>query len=218
MLREINMEEISDGKLYGPNDMVKAECGDCMGCSSCCRQMGTSIVLDPYDIWQFSKGLGLSFGQLYEKQIELNVVDGIILPNLKMAGAEEKCSFLNEEGRCSIHPFRPGFCRLFPLGRIYEEDSFRYFLQIHECKKENRTKVKVKKWLGIPEYGHYEKFVCEWHYFILDLQQKLERMEDDARKNVNIYVLQQFFMKPYDSNRDFYEQFAERMNEASSVI
>ena len=71
-------------------------------------------------------------------KIELNVVDGIILPNLKMAGAEDGCGFLTEEGRCGIHPFRPGICRLFPLGRYYEENGFRYFLQVHECQKENR--------------------------------------------------------------------------------
>ena len=28
MKREIDMREISDGKLYGPNDLVKADCGD----------------------------------------------------------------------------------------------------------------------------------------------------------------------------------------------
>lgn len=32
MKREIDMREISDGKLYGPNDLVKADCGDCHGC------------------------------------------------------------------------------------------------------------------------------------------------------------------------------------------
>ena len=48
-----------------------------------------------------------------------------------MNNEKEACYFLNEEGRCSIHSFRPGICRLFPLGRFYEEEGFRYFLQIH---------------------------------------------------------------------------------------
>ena len=29
MRREVSMEEISDGKLYDSNDMVKADCHDC---------------------------------------------------------------------------------------------------------------------------------------------------------------------------------------------
>ena len=30
-----NLEEISDGKRYGLNDMLRAACNDCSGCSSC---------------------------------------------------------------------------------------------------------------------------------------------------------------------------------------
>ena len=37
MEREIDLKEISDGKLYSANDMVKAGCDDCKGCSDCCR-------------------------------------------------------------------------------------------------------------------------------------------------------------------------------------
>ena len=54
---------------------------------------------------------------------------------------------MNDAGRCSIHPYRPGICRLFPLGRYYEEDGFRHILQIHECEKTNRSKVKIRKWM-----------------------------------------------------------------------
>ncbi len=54
----------------------------------------------------------------------------------------------------------------FPWERVYEEDGFHYFLQIHECHKENRSKVKVKKWIGIPEIKRYEAFVLAWHDYL----------------------------------------------------
>ena len=108
MLRNVSLEEISDGRLYGLNDMAKLGCNDCVGCSSCCRGMGNTIVLDPYDVWRLTGGLGVSLQQLLAGHLELNVVDGIILPNLKLAGESEQCTFLNESGRCSIHPYRPG--------------------------------------------------------------------------------------------------------------
>ena len=145
MERNIDMKEVSDGKLYTANDMVKADCGGCEGCSACCRGMGESIVLDPLDIHRLCCGLGTDFNGLMVDKIELNIVDCLILPNLKMAGEKEACSFLNKDGRCSIHGFRPGICRLFPLGRIYEDGSFKYFLQVHECPKPDKSKVKVKK-------------------------------------------------------------------------
>ncbi|MDQ9892155.1 YkgJ family cysteine cluster protein, partial [Acinetobacter baumannii] len=75
------------------------------------------IILDPLDIYRLTFGLQQKFEQLLADKLELNVVDGVILPNLKMAGENEQCSFLNDEGRCSIHSIRPGICRLFPLGR-----------------------------------------------------------------------------------------------------
>lgn len=226
MERNVNMEEISDGRLYGLNDMVKADCGDCKGCFACCCAMGSSIILDPLDVHRISSQLGQSFEALLQDKIELHVVDGIILPNLRMIATNrqtERCSFLNEAGRCSIHAFRPGICRIFPLGRIYENHSFQYFLQIHECQKANRTKVKVKKWIDTPEPVTYERFVTDWHYFLKALQhlilpqlQETDQgsMEGGLAKTVSLYVLQQFYQTPFDQEQSFYPQFQERLRQA----
>lgn len=181
MRREVSMEEISDGKLYTANDLVKADCNDCRGCSACCQKMGQSIVLDPLDIYRLTFGLRQKFEELLADKLELNVVEGIILPNLQMSGTEEKCAFLNAEGRCSVHAIRPGICRLFPLGRYYDGKSFQYFLQIHECKKENRTKVKVKKWIDTPDLKKNEKYISDWHYFLTDMQKTLATLQNDEK-------------------------------------
>ena len=156
MEREVSLEDISDGKLYGINDMVRADSGGCEGCSACCRGMGSSIILDPLDMFRLSGNLGMTPEQLLSGPLEVNMVDGIILPNIRMTGRDEACSFLNGEGRCGIHSYRPGFCRLFPLGRLYENRSFSYFLQVHECPKDNRSKVKVRKWIDTPEIQRHK--------------------------------------------------------------
>lgn len=218
MRREVNMKEISDGKLYKANDLVKADCNDCQGCSACCQQMGTSIILDPLDLYRLTFGLHQKFEQLLADKIELNVVDGIILPNLKMSGVEGKCAFLNDEGRCSIHTIRPGICRLFPLGRYYDGESFQYFLQIHECKKENRTKVKVKKWIDTPDLKKNEKYISDWHYFLKDIQELLlEFQNDEKAKKINMLILQTFFLEPYHQE-EFYVQFYERLEKIKASI
>lgn len=218
MKREVDMKEISDGRLYGANDMVKADCGDCHGCSACCHGMGESIVLDPYDVYRLTKGLNLSFEALLEDKIELNVFDGMILPNLKMSGEKEACAFLNQEERCSIHPIRPGICRLFPLGRYYENGSFSYFLQIHECKNENRTKVKVKKWIDTPDLKQNEQFVLAWHDFVVEMQRILSQAGNDALfKKINLFLLQHFFIERYHEE-EFYKQFEKRLEKAKLVV
>ncbi len=112
MIREGSLEEISDGKLYTARDMVRAGCQDCEGCSYCCRKVGDTLLLDPYDIYELTKNLGISFEGLLETgKLELGMADGIALPHIAIKG--EACGSLDENGRCGIHSFRPGLCRPF---------------------------------------------------------------------------------------------------------
>lgn len=212
--------EISDGKLYGNNDMAKISCHDCAGCSSCCQDMGESIWLDPYDVYQLTKNLGKTMEELLAKEVELHVEDGLILPNLKMVGEKiPQCAFLNEEGRCSIHAFRPGYCRLFPLGRNYEEDKLTYFVLKDACPAPNKSKVKINKWLGVPNLKAYEEFLVEWHGLTKRLRALyVENMEDEAViKAINMKFLQVFYLAPYESE-DFYEEFENRKEEIEKLL
>ena len=210
MKRQVELQEISDGKLYGVNDLVKADCGDCEGCSACCRGMGESIILDPLDVSRLTKGLKTTFEELLAGPVELNMSDGLILPNLKMQEEDGCCAFLDQDGRCSIHDFRPGICRLFPLGRYYENGGFQYFLQIHECRKENRSKVKVKKWIDTPDVKKYEKFVSSWHYFLLEMEEYTAKNPDEVKK-VTMDILNRFYLIPFKEDEDFYLQFEKRL-------
>lgn len=212
MLREWDLNEVTDGKKYSLSDMVKADCNGCKGCSACCHDMGSSIILDPLDLKRISEHLGASFHMLLGDKIELNIVDGIILPNLKMSSRNNAaCVFLNSENRCSIHSHRPGICRIFPLGRIYENGNFSYILQIQECQKSNKSKVKVSKWIDTPDLTKNQKFISDWHYFLKDVHQILVQKNDDEYiKKITMQILQFFYIEPYNPEVDFYEQFYER--------
>ena len=204
MKRNVSLADISDGRLYKSNDMVKADCHGCRGCYKCCTGMGNSVILDPYDVFRLQQGLGKTLsGLLAEGRAELNVVDGVILPNLRMAGLEERCVFLNTEGRCSIHGVRPGICRLFPLGRYYEDGDFRYFLQVNECAASGRSKVKVSKWIDTPEQGRNHDFLCKWHSLLNGLEEAVAGREDsDRAKQLNLVGA---------TEEDFYGQFEGRL-------
>ena len=198
--------------LYNSNDLAKLGCNECSGCNECCRGMGQSIVLDPYDIFQLEKVTGANFAQLMQEKIELHVEDGLILPSLKMQSGTDACGFLNQDGRCRIHDYRPGLCRLFPLGRNYDENGLRYFLLEDACRIQNRTKVKIKKWLGVGALSQYEKFLTAWHDLRKEIQvQIMERQSDTYTQGVNVKMLEIFYQKPYDIRQDFYVQFEERM-------
>lgn len=198
MIREVSLSDISDGKTYELNDMVKADTGGCAGCHACCTGMGSSIVLDPYDVWQMKVELDVTFQQLLGAgYIELNMVDGLILPNLRM-NDNERCSFLSDQGRCTIHRSRPGICRIFPLGRIYDGKDFKYFLQKEQCAKEARAKIKVKKWIDVENVTENHRFINQWHYFVRWVGDKNIELKNTGRgeciNDIAMYVLNEFFV------------------------
>ena len=218
MRRNCSLDEISDGKLYDENDLVEANCNGCKGYAICCHGMGNSIILDPNDIYRLSTNLNITFEKLLLDKIELNIVDGIILPNLKMTGLSERCAFLNSEGKCSIHAFRPGICRIFPLGRYYGNHGFKYFFQINECRNNSKTKIKVSKWIDTPDLKKSEQFLIDWHYFLNDVENIITNTQDvNLIKNINMYILNSFYVRKYDTGIDFYLQFNERLSEAKRV-
>ncbi|MBQ9233456.1 MAG: YkgJ family cysteine cluster protein [Lachnospiraceae bacterium] len=202
MFREVTMEEISDGRTYELNDMVKCDTGDCKDCHKCCTGMGSSVIIDPFDVWKLKNELKLGFEELLQKgYIELNMVDGLILPNLKM-NEKDACSFLDENGRCSIHKARPGICRIFPLGRVYDEKGFKYFVQKGQCIKEKSlAKIKVKKWIDTDELAKNQEYVLKWHDFIRSVGDKMIRLRDSGRgemlNDIAMYVLNEFFVKDF---------------------
>lgn len=213
MIRNVTIDEISDGKLYTKDDLVKANCHGCEGCSDCCHGMGNTVVLDPYDAYRMTILRNKNFTELLAEGVELGVVDGLILPSLKMTGEGEGCAYLNGEGRCSVHSFRPGICRLFPLGRVYEDGTFHYFLQTGECSYGTPSKIKVKQWIDTPNLKQNESFEIKWHYFQKELLNEIQKEEQNGnesyRQEICTKLLQIFYLTPY-TNDDFYEQVEHR--------
>ena len=222
------IEHSLDNKKYTHEDLVTIACNECAGCSDCCHEMGDSIVLDPYDIWNFMSHMRLAGGAQITFDIlvsedgpyELSVYDGIIMPNIKMV-APGKCPFLSEQGRCTIHPIRSGLCRLYPLGRLFEVDendqeSLSYYILDYElgCKIKNRTNVKVSDWIGIPDIRSYEDFLIQWHQIKRQTSTFYEQIyltgahEQNVLEKYQLKFLEIFYMKPY---KNFFEEFDERI-------
>ena len=215
MIRDVDLAAVSDGRLYRSRDLVKADTGGCHGCSLCCHEMCDTIALDPLDVFHIRQATGKSFEELMEGFVRLDLADGLILPFPQCNPDTGACVFLSSGGRCTIHGYRPGFCRLFPLGRVYaerneqkpEECDFHYFLQVNEC-PHAKTKVRISRWLGIPDLEEYERFVRRWHAFWLDA---CKEADSGDRKAVSMAVLTLFYLTDWDMDASFYLQFEERL-------
>lgn len=211
-------------ELLTSHDMARLYCEACSGCGDCCCGMGDTIHLDPCDICALTRNLFRDFSSLLTDTVALHEERGLVLPHLRMKETKDgntQCPFLDADRRCSIHAFRPGLCRLFPLGRNYDPQtlSFSYFVVPEGCDMPGKAKIRISKWLGIPDLPKYERFVADWHFYIRDVQEMLAKTEDPAyRKALSMFVLKVFFLTPYDPDRDFYELFSLRLREARTVL
>lgn len=213
MIRNIDLSKVTDNRLYTKEDIVNISCDGCKGCSDCCKSVGDSIILDPFDMYNLSKATCKSFEALMEDVIEIRLIDNIILPNM-MISDETGCKMLDENGRCSIHALRPGFCRLFPLGRLYgDKGDFKYIYQIHECDRGPKGPARISDWIGIDDLDRYEAFIKRWHAFTKMLDTYIKRLKDTRKKEHFSWLLIRVFFEPsYDTEKDFYAQFEERIS------
>lgn len=79
--------------------------------------------------------------------------------------------------------------------------------------------MKVKKWIDTPDLKQNETYILNWHNFVIKLQEQLMKMTDeDGVKKINLFVLQSFFIEPYDMKNDFYTQFDNRLTKTKTVI
>lgn len=246
MLRYENLNDISDGRIYMLDDKVCAGTNGCAGCSKCCESdMGCSIVLDPYDMYELKRKTGKGFDELLVGfYIELSMIDGIVLPNMKM---DHGCKFL-ENRRCTIHDARPSICRLFPLGRLYKGRDFSYILEKNECAMKVRTEVSVRDWIGYENPETHADFIIKWHEFLkferrkvndadkrfskrmtteeedkkaVEISENLDAFSydrDAAAKEIMKTVIKIFYLDDYDTDKEFYGQFEGRIKECIKAL
>jgi len=96
------------------SDPVQLTCGT-DGCPSNCCTNGPPIVLNPYEISRICTAGGMSYDDLLDI-VETDRVNGfplVLLPR------DPACPFWGEQG-CHVYAARPLACRLFPLGRVFE--------------------------------------------------------------------------------------------------
>ena len=195
MLREIDNGQITPDKLKSSRDLVPLVCDGCAGCSSCCRERGSVVLLDEYDMRLLKEYFHASFQELLQNgYVGLSVIDGVVLPHLCVKPKADECVFLGKEGRCLVYNARPGICRMFPLARIYAEDgSFSYFLQEGECAAAKKAKTRISRWLGYENIKEYEFSVRKYHDALTELREKCASASAEEAAQLQTDFLKEHF-------------------------
>lgn len=216
---EKSLDQISDGRFYDLNDMVKADTRGCVGCSACCYDVGDTIVLNPFDMYEMTRFLSLPYPMLVGNKIDLHTEGKINLPHIKMVGPRQGCGFLDDNERCVIHKHRPSICRLFPLGRYYDQDTFKYIYKTGDCIMPDPSKIKVKKWINIDNYDQNKAFILDWYRFLKALKWRVKFIHDDKElADVNAYIIHHFFDIQWEEGQDFYQEIHDRLITAKDKL
>ncbi len=104
-----------DAVPFADSDQVGLTCGT-EGCPSNCCKNGPHIVLNPYEIALIRAAAGTPYEDLLDI-LETDRANGF---PLVMLPRDPQCPFWTESG-CRVYAARPLACRLFPLGRVFED-------------------------------------------------------------------------------------------------
>ncbi len=100
----------------------------CKRCGFCCDN--TIIQLYPFDIKNICNNLNITTAELHKNhsvfKLDKNNILRCILKN------RPKCPF-NDNSNCKIYESRPIRCRLFPLGRVFQNNEILYVLPAKKC-------------------------------------------------------------------------------------
>lgn len=117
-----------------------------------------------------------------------------------------------------IHSKRPNICRLFPLGRVYKDNNFKYFLQVGNCPKGDLKDVKVRNWVGIENYDKNKQFILEWYKFIKALTFRLKFVRDEKEiEELNQILLDSCYGIKI-KEEDFYFEFLKCLPEIKNRL
>ena len=80
--------------------------------------------------------------------------------------------------------------------------------------------MKVKKWLGIPNLKFYEKYISDWHQFLLTCEEAMIELEKENIQILTTYILRLFYQTPYEAADDqaFYQEFYERREQVRKKL
>lgn len=202
----MDYKDIENLNYLEPEDTFRFGC-DC--CGECCKTRG-DILLNAYDVMRLQKSLGISFRELLVTYCELYIGNTSGLPIVRLR-TDARCPFLFHK-KCYVQDAKPAVCALFPLGRIYDGERVRYFLQDGSCGTGTGEHT-LREWLKLlgPDS---EKCCILWHKLIKESMMVVKQIkeENEGLKNILLDFMVALMYDDYDSREDPAEQIQRRID------
>ena len=177
----------------------------CKQCGYCCDH--TIIQLYPFDIKNICDQLNLTTKQFHQQhslfKLDQDKIPRCILKN------RPKCPF--KEKGCSIYSSRPVRCRLYPLGRVFQDEII-YVLPEERCLGfESGRKQTIAEWLVQQNVTEFDSLTKKWNDFLISLKDKEKSEFFPVIFRKVFYDFDDPLIKEYRKEENNLEQFMENL-------
>lgn len=157
----------ADARILQPGDAFSVSC-DANGCSANCCTKSAPIILNPYELALICRESGMS----YEDLLDIVDTDRAKAFPLVMLPRDPACHFWTGKG-CSIYQGRPLACRLYPLGRVFEQGaSYIVHPELNICSGLSSTPARaVDDYLKSQDVDQQIEMADKWIAFVSDIEQ-----------------------------------------------
>ena len=131
--------------------------------TECCRDL--RLMLTPYDVLKLAEGLKMSVSDFVDNYTNLEFMEPSGFPVLFLAmrnDEKRRCPFVTNEG-CSVYPYRPSACRIYPVARATKVhpvhgtliENF-FLIRENHCRGfEENKEWTIDEWLQDQELKNY---------------------------------------------------------------
>jgi len=224
-----NIMDNLDSIQIGLDDPFKFHC-TC--CAKCCIHR-EDILLNPKDIYNMSKELGISPEELFKKYCEAYVGDDSRVPivRIKPRGSVKRCPLLKER-KCLVHKSKPSVCAMFPIGRFLQAgdtegniknisvEDVQYIFTRPDCGDTTESHT-VREWLGYFGIPIKDEFFIKWQKVIIETSISFRKLE----KKVSPHVMELAWTAAfaglylhYDMEKEFMLQFEENAQNFQELL
>lgn len=204
----------------------------CTCCGKCCINR-EDILLNPRDVYNMSRELGMSPEKLVKKYCEVYAGEDSRVPivRVKPKGHVKRCPLLKDR-KCSVHKSKPSVCALFPIGRFLQAgdaegnikdisvEDVQYIFSSPGC-GDNAESHTVREWLGHCGIPIEDEFFIKWQKVIMETSIIFRKMEKKFRPHVMELVWTAAFVVlylHYDTGEDFLPQFEENAQSFQELL
>jgi len=173
----------TDARVLSDAESLQLSCG-IYGCTSNCCTKSAPIILNPYEIALICRESRQSYEDLLDI-FETGRTKGF---PIVMLPRDPACYFWTGKG-CRIYPARPLACRLFPLGRVFDNGlSYIVLPELNICSGLASSPQKnVKDYLREQDTSTAMRMADRWIEFVNEIE--MQSLPDEPVTSIAFHML-----------------------------